>query len=133
MKNSAFNPDFDIMMRAADMFAKLNDIEISNLNGMRDVYGIPIQFGDPLVYLHFPNSTHYRSKEIEFFNFINVFKLTPSPIICENQLRRHDMILGLIKAFPDIHMLSEINILRASNDYEVIFHRKNHLILSKKH
>lgn len=125
MKNHAFNDDFNKISDISDISSRLNDVEVRGLGGLKDLYGIPLQFGDPVLFLHFPVSTHFRMLEVEF---IDVF----SRSIKEKASSRHEVILSLLKSFSDLRMLSETNIMRASNEYAIVFAKKNHLIMRQR-
>jgi hypothetical protein len=130
MRSHAFNADFDLITGISDMFPRLNDSEISMLDGICDIYGVPIQFGDPLIFLHFPKSNDYRMRELEFLDHVSIVK---SAIIkCSLQEHRHESISKVLRVFSDVKMLSEMNTLRVTNDYQVVFMRKNHLIMGHK-
>ena len=132
MKNSAFTSDFDIIMQTADCEPRLNDVEVKNLHGTKDLYGTPIQFGDPLIYVHRTKHMNQKIRDIEFINFVgNVIKLR---MLSSNELnlRRHPSIQKLLETYRDVSLLSELNITKASNDYRVITSRYNHIIVESR-
>lgn len=129
MRNHAFNHDFALLTSITDMCPRLNDSEISGMNGLKDLYGAHMQFGDPIIFLHFPQMVDLRMREVEFLDLMgrpqSIFSHSSQGI----KMQRQDKILALLGVFPDARMINEMNILRASNDYSVLYMRKNHLIM----
>ncbi len=124
MKNTAFSSDFNKFMHASDVLPRLTDQEVRELD-MRDMYNMPMLFGDPLVLVHIPANFEARVREIEFYEFVR-------SAMRSGALNRASMIKTVMKAFDGAMLLSETNMERASKEYAVRFTLHQHLVVCPK-